>query len=289
MKKFFYATIMMSCVGHSMAAGLSCDPKETQIEMEAKSITTTLAYANSFSCAEKQNVCVVYDVDNTLLTAEPSFGGDSWAIWQSTLGGTDKNLVTHWLKASTPGDFEGALRYFITYHPVELATPKVVAEVQKRYPTIAMTARGFATYYAATKRQLTANSMDFSKNPIGKNTLDNTLLALNSTGDGFKMYYNGVYYTAGDDKGLTLLNFIKYQRHLTGNQKLCSAVVFADDNKVNSDNVANALKNKVAFVDIHLTTVNAQDRQLWKIANWELGVPTSQAQSFYTAIQQLNQ
>lgn len=289
MKRVLCAAALLLCFSNGMAAaGLSCDPNITHLKTQEKSIAATLTYANRLQCGATKNVCVVYDIDNTLLTAGQGFGGDSWDLWQKTLADTDKNKVTNWLSASSAYDFEGALRYFITYRPVEPVTAATVSEIQTHYPSMAITARSFATYYGATKRELAANSIDFTKNPIGSNALDNTLLALNANGTEFKMYYHGVYYVAGDDKGLTLLNFIKYQRHLTANEQLCSGVVFVDDNIRNVNSVADALKNNLAFVSVHLMVMDANDKKLWQIPAWQLGTPTSQAQLFHTALQGLN-
>lgn len=285
MKKILAAVLGCCLIGRGMA--LSVDPNVTHIKTEANSLSAVARYAHSFNASDAKQVCLVYDIDNTLLTAEPSFGGDAWAIWQNSLKAGDHNRVTHWLSAGTMGDFEGALRYFMNYRPVESATPAIVADLQQQYPSMALTARSFDQYYPATKRALMANAIDFSKHPIAQKAFDNTLLELNTKGDAFKMYYNGVYYAAGDDKGLTLLNFIRYQRQLSANPRLCAAVVFVDDNPRNVEAVAQALDHQLAFVAIHLTTIEANNPVLWRTVSWSLDSPHSQAQDFYAAIQTL--
>lgn len=282
MRKILLVALGLCVMGCGMA--LSVDPNITHIKTEANSIRAVARYANSF---DSPQVCLVYDIDNTLLTAEPSFGGDAWAVWQSSLKANDHNRVTHWLNAGTMGDFEGALRYLMNYRPVEPATAVVVAELQQRYPSMALTARSFDQYYPATKRALAANGFDFSKHPIAQKAFDHSLLALNTKGDAFKMYYNGVYYAASDDKGVTLWNFIRYQRQLSANPHLCAAVVFVDDNSHNIEAVAKALDHHLAFVAIHLTTVDTSKPTISQIASWSLDTPHSQAQAFYAALQAL--
>jgi hypothetical protein len=272
---------------NNVLAKYPCD-KSTQIIKQTSTISVVENYVNKLQCNGKpKHICIIYDIDNTLLTTDPNLGGDAWGNWQLSLDESNANKVTNWIKYTNHARFEGALRFFANYTPVESNTVEIVNKLQATYPSIGFTARSFDGYYSATVHQLAENKLDFSKNPIGSNNFDKKFFSLNNQRNGFKMYYNGVYYAASDSKGPDLKDFIIYQRQVTHNPHLCSAIIFVDDNQVNIDSVANALKDQ-AFIGVYLTALNAKNPYNWHIQLWQLGYPNSQGQKLFELIQQMN-
>ena len=250
---------------------------------------------NSADYASPENLCFVYDVDNTLITQGDSFGGDSWAGWQSSLKDNDKNKVKSWAGAS--GDnahaFEGSLRYFMNYRPTENDVAGVVDYIKdtKHHPSIALTARDYEHYNASTDRSLKLNKIDFNTNKIPdpdtgdtKNTL---VLTKNKTGEFYKAYNNGIYYSATDNKGVELLAFLNKVR--SKNPGMCSSVVFVDNAENNVDDVYNSLKNSdISMTSIHYVTKYDNKPTQKMIDRWKIDGKHSQSKDFYKFLQVVN-
>jgi Protein of unknown function (DUF2608) len=262
--------------------------QSTHIIENSNTITVVRQRVDQFRCKnEAKSICIVYDMDNTLLTNEPNLSSDAWGRWQRSLSESDKDKATHWIPNANPLALEGALRYFATYTPVEPDTVTIVNALQSKYPSMVLTSRSFDGYYSATSRELKSNHLDFSKNPIGYNSFDKKFFALNNSKDAFKMYYDGVYYVANDPKGPNLLKFIAYQRHVTRNPQLCKAIVFIDDNAENIESVGTSIVRD-AYIGIHLTKLDAKDPRNWRPELWRLGTPNSPGEALFNLIPLIN-
>lgn len=248
------------------------------------------------SITSPQQLCMIYDMDNTILSAEPKLGSDSWMTWNNGLANTDPEKISNWNLTSDLHGFEGALRFFIKYYPTESVTVATINNIKddQHYPSIVMTARSYERYYAATENQLKANKLDYTSNPIGKTASFYTPITLTPNKDhtAYKAYFNGVYYSADDSKGSEILEFIKWQRKETGNNNLCRALIFVDNSKTNVDHVYTTFKNNQNNVNVIALRYSAYDAylipSLVTIDSWLITNGQSASNRLYDLIQKLN-
>ncbi len=137
----------------------------------ASSLGETSDYADVVAAVEaaaKQygpdQVLLVSDLDNTLLSPDQDLGSDQWFEWQSFLLSADPK--SRYLVAK---DFDGLLRVqgilFTTLpsHPTQPDLPRLIAKVQDAgVAAIVLTARG-QEFRNATESELARNGFDFSK------------------------------------------------------------------------------------------------------------------------------
>ena len=213
-------------------------------------------------------VCMVYDLDNTIITNEPFYGSESWSHWVDS---NDSNYSENLLKSGQVNkyDFYDSIRYMINYKPVETSTLSTIEFLQNKYPTIGSTSRGFQSD-PTTKLQLSRNGFDFKKNPIGvKGDFDNSYLGLNSYKNGYTMYVGGIQYTSGGNKGVFLQSLILKERSKTGNAKLCQSIVFVDDTLSKVEDVKNALQGKFNLSLVHYTYLpDPENPKNWHPESW---------------------
>lgn len=257
-----------------------------QMQVASESIATLQQYASRLDClTPSTQICMIFDIDNTLITNYPNFGDEAWGSWQSYLSKNDPsnpNLITHWLPNTGLYDTIAAVRFLFDFTPVESITPTVLHDVQNKYPTIALTSRSFSSL-STTERQLLSNDMNFKLNPIGGNQLDHYFLQQNN--NQLKMYYNGIYYTAGTNKGENLLQLIEHYRNKLNKPDLCSVVIAVDDTSSHIDDMSNALRNKIGYIGIHYTALpKASDQTQWTPDIWQ-----KQSSDLQNAIKQLNE
>ena len=240
----------------------------TNREVSVKNIKDIEPYAAKLSKDYgKSSVCIVYDIDNTLLTNKEKFASEGWVYWQASKSNPyAKHLLSD--QSANIYDFLNAVRYFINYQPVESDTVAVVSKLQKEYPSIALTSRGFSAE-ATTLRQLRVNGLDFTKNPIGSDQFDPSFFAQNKYKNDYTMYNHGIQYAAGGDKGELLLGLIEKERQKTNNSNLCQSVVNVDDTGSKVDMVKDELKGKLNYYAIHYTYLpDPEDSKNWEIADW---------------------
>lgn len=241
-------------------------------------------------------LCVVYDMDNTILAAEPNVGGDSWMSWNNNLKSNDINKITNWDLSADLHGFEGSLRFFIKYHPTEKDTLATINEIKdtQKHPSIVMTARSYERYFAATNNQLLANKMNFTTNPIGITGNESSPLTLipNKNHNAYKAYFNGVYYSAEDNKGVEILSLIKEQRKQTGDNSLCQTTIFIDNSMSNVKNVYNAFLNNSQnpnLIALHYTGYDDYlDPKPDVIKSWSIENKGSTGEQLYKLIKNLN-
>ena len=237
-------------------------------ERTVKSIKDIIPYVEKMAQNYgNDNVCIIYDIDNTLITNSGKYASESWGYWQEN---KSKNYASQLLDDSNANihDYLNAIRYFIDYDMVELDTTKIVNALQKKYPSIALTSRDFGSE-AATSRQLVINGIDFSKHPIGTGEFDNTYLEVNKYGDDYSMYINGIQYAAGGNKGKLLRTLINKERFKTNNPKLCQGIVYLDDTKSKVDTITQELKDHFNYYALHYTNLpNPELSKNWKVAQW---------------------
>ncbi len=270
-----------------------CDTHRSE---QVSSFQELLNYIKDSSCPTKdepQRLCVVYDVDNTLLTQKHYLGSDTWSVWQNGLVSTDPNKVVNW---GAPGTnfaaFEGAIRYFMNYYPTEEQTVNIVNKIKDylKHPSMALTARDYEHYNSSTNQSLAINKINFTTNLIPDPTrkdLNTLVLTKNSTGEYYKAYDNGIYYAATDNKGTELLNFITKVQQASSNT--CKEIIFIDNSQKNVDNVYNAFTEKnIGLISLHYNTKWDSSPSNKDINNyWNVNTAPS-ARDFYNFIQEVN-
>ncbi len=288
------------CVGISIASNatplkakvnvfdssLPCDT-DLHITTNSNTIKSIEQYAAQISCSNPSiNMCVVVDIDNTLITNDPNFGGEAWGSWQDYLAANDpnnKNLITNWLENSDIYSIVYNIRFMIDYHPVETITASTISNLQQLYPTIALTSRGFSGL-TTTARQLSTNGINLATNPIGDKQFDNSFLQLNADRSDLKMYYNGVYYAAGDSKGQTLLDLVNYYRNKMNQPDLCKALVILDDTQSKIDDISTKLQGNIGYVGITYTALPVANDP----SNWHPDLWNAQSKEISNTISNLN-
>lgn len=200
-----------------------------------------------------EEILVVFDIDNTLLTTEKDLGGDAWFIWQEE---KLKNKDTQDLVAA---DFNGLLRvqgYLYSLgqmRPPETMTPEMVRLFQTQgHPVFMLTSRG-AEFQNFTQRELERNGYNAAATapgpqggyasrflPYDVNAPEKAcLLADELKAWGLKeskpsVYEDGVFYTSGQHKGAMLRSILCKVR------KTYPAIVFVDDTEKHVDRVLKA-------------------------------------------------
>lgn len=292
MKNYKLLITLIGLTGSSFAANTA------QIEShEIAKFAEVLKYVDQHQTKQHPDqLCVVYDMDNTILSAEPNVGSDSWMAWNSKLSLDNPNRITNWQISNDLHGFEGALRFFIKYYPTESSTLATLNQIkdQQGHPSIVMTARSYERYYAATNNQLLANQMDFTTNPIGITGAANKDLILtpNTDATAYKAYFKGVFYSADDNKGTEILKLIADQRKLTKNSNLCKTTIFVDNSATNTKNVYQAFLDHSQKLNLITLRYSNYDNYLTTspqtLTTWNINESSSQGQSLFNLIQQLN-
>lgn len=221
-----------------------------------------------------EEILVVFDIDNTLLTTETDLGGDAWFSWQEGLlkSAQPQNLVAK--------DFDGLLRtqgYLFSLGRMttpEQMTASVVKSLQdQNHPLFLLTSRG-SDFENFTQRELARNNLNPARTAPGPqggyasrilpydinhpeaDCLSSTELAqwgLQSAKPA--VYEEGVYYTGGQHKGAML-------RSLLCKTKLNpKAIVFVDDTEKHVDRVLKAYE-EIPEVNVISMRYGAMDSQV---------------------------
>ncbi|WP_293746134.1 DUF2608 domain-containing protein [uncultured Paraglaciecola sp.] len=198
-----------------------------------------------------RSTLVVFDIDDTLLTATEFFGSDKWYDWQRgrALSPNGQALVIDETdKVSCLFDILGMTYEIATNRPTQQNMATLVKQVEN--DLVVLTARS-GDYRAATKRELGHNGLDFSDKALVTADIgyhyDFTLGGRTAR----ISYVDGVFMVQGMDKGVLLLDL------LARTERKYEAVVFVDDKTHNINNMANALRKAgIDFYGFHYTKVN---------------------------------
>jgi len=221
----------------------------------------------------KEQVLVIYDLDNTLLAMEQDLGSDQWYYWQKDLQAADPcdpRVVNDRLAA------QGALYFASAMRPTQPDAAAVVSGLQDEgFTSFALTSRG-ADFAASTFRELHRNGFDFSRKSLG----DGATLRFKPTADSREtLYEDGVYLTAGQDKGEMLLALLK-----ATNAPLPRAIVMADDKAENLRAVLDALAAQP--VTVQALRYNREDA---RVAAFDAEKAAAQWQAVEPALLQLQE
>lgn len=197
-----------------------------------------------------EEILLVFDIDNTLLTTETDLGGDAWFAWQ------EEKLKNKDTQDAVAADFAGLLRiqgYLYSLgqmRPPETMTPAMMHKFQEQgHPVFLLTSRG-PEFQNFTQRELEANGYQPQMTAPGPQggfasrfmpyLLDqpaqSCLTADELKAWGLKeakpsVYEDGVFYTSGQHKGAMLRSLLCKVR------KVYPAIVFVDDTEKHVDRV----------------------------------------------------
>jgi len=174
---------------------------------------------------------VVMDIDNTILTGDTDLGSDIWYQWQNKeleIIPADSQLL---VKDCLYDEAIGLLYELGTTSLTDSRLPDYISTWQSGGITLfALTSRSPA-YRAATERELHRNSIFLEKKEL--KTIDGEELFLDYKLERNLSYYNGIMMTTGMNKGDMLA-------HILGRSgSSFKAIIFIDDTRKNIDAVRN--------------------------------------------------
>ncbi|MFQ3220704.1 MAG: hypothetical protein ACI8R9_002896 [Paraglaciecola sp.] len=194
---------------------------------------------------------VVFDIDDTLLTATAFFGSDKWYDWQRGRALSPKGEVLVTLAEDQVNclfDTLGIAFEIGVNQPTQGDMAQLVSGVEN--DVVILTARSDA-YRAATMRELGRNQLDFTAQALTPPEMAYYYAFTHDGRTAEVSYANGVFMVKGMDKGVMLLDLL--QR--TGRKY--DAVIFVDDKTHNITNMADALKSAaIDFYGFHYTRVD---------------------------------
>lgn len=201
----------------------------------------TLRLGNKYGVSK---VLVVLDIDNTILTMPRQFGSDQWFTWQSKNCLGDKYKSSYCV-AKNFGELLGAQGQIFAMSqmvPTEKLTVNIIKNLQQKgFKLILLTSRG-SEFRNSTYKELERYGLSFNDSAIGPyqgfagkykpyklNNLNQyglvqkDVLRSRLKKPRWVSYQNGVYMTAGQNKGIMLRNL------LAKTNTDFKAIVFADD------------------------------------------------------------
>ena len=208
-------------------------------------IAPVVAKLNSQYGAE--NVLIVADIDNTLLTTD--LGGDIWYQWQR-----GKLAVKPTPEQQVSCLFEDTISLLYELAPMKLTEPQVPVLLnnwQEAGNTLLLLTSRAPKNRPATERELLRHGIDISQaaltpvdnaNPVYRQKLEREM-----------SYSRGLMMTTGMNKG-TMLKWL-----LNTTERQFNAIVFVDDSHTNIENMDNAWQQHNTDMRIfHYTHVEAE-------------------------------
>ncbi len=248
MRNHGYALLILLVVVLSPLAALQARP-HCPVDLRCTD-DARVAHAEALALADREgadDVLVVVDIDDTLLTMDQDLGSKAWFAWQREL--LHRDPASHALAARDFGGLLAAQDLFYTLsrmHPTQPDLPAMVEDLQNRgVRLIALTSRGH-DLRDATRRELLRNGYDLGRNAIAPrpgfvandpylpyqrgNLAASGLTAEAAARFGLGSprpvsYRNGIYLTAGQHKGAMLRNLLARTGHDF------RAIVFLDDSE----------------------------------------------------------
>jgi hypothetical protein len=212
-----------------------------------------------------QRVLYVFDIDNTVLALDQNLGSVQWFRWQRML--LDENITVNRVANSLDElvEKQGYLYYLMPSHTPEASTSTAVKTLQlNSHPVIFHTSRSLFNR-DATERELLRNNLIPLKTTIESNFAKDFTFAEGQRPVSFR---NGVYMSAGQDKGVflnLLLQKTKYQP---------LHIVFVDDEEKNLKNVEREFAGNIettlcrySSMDSEVDAFNQSDKSL-EISLW---------------------
>lgn len=214
-------------------------------------IAPVVANLNSQYGAE--NVLIVADIDNTLLTSATDLGGDIWYQWQR-----GKLAVKPTEQQKVSCLFEDAISLLYELGPMNLTeqqVPALLRNWQSAGNTLLLLTSRAPKNRPATERELLRHGIDISQAAL--TPVDNTNPVYREKLEREMSYSRGLMMTTGMNKG-TMLEWI-----LNATERQFDAIVFVDDSHTNIENMDNAWQQHNTDMRIfHYTHVEAERKKL---------------------------
>lgn len=202
-------------------------------------------------------VLVVMDIDNTLLTADTDLGSDIWFMWQN--GEIDGITPTPEQKLTRDCVYKEAIGLLYELGTMSLTDsllPNYINQWQNDGVTVfALTSRS-PKYRAATERELQRNQIFLDSSEL--RTIDGAELSFSYNYQKRDISYsNGIMMTTGLNKGEML-------SHILGRSgRSFKAIIFTDDTRKNIDSVKTwySTCNDMDIVLFHYTKIFTDRRK----------------------------
>lgn len=181
---------------------------------------------------QPENVLLVFDIDNTVLTGQLEVGSDIWYQWQ-----TNKLPLKPSPEQKVSCLYEDSIALLYNIGTMTLTEPGLAEQIkswQEKHSVFALTSRAPDTRYA-TERELKKNGVNFSVSPLKPLNESDAPLYEGRLKRSY-IYGNGIMLSSGQDKGV-ILDFL-----LDKTQRKFNSIVFVDDGIAN----INAMKNMLA-------------------------------------------
>ncbi len=223
---------------------------------------------------KKEDVLLVFDIDNTLLTQNQDLGGDAWFTWQESLLSDEDSDDFYKVAKDFPGllKVQGILHTLSNMRTPEQKLAERVTRLQTLGDSLLLTSRG-PDYRNATEAQLKRNSYSFSdpenciadskgvagiylpydiENPEESGLSDEDAILIDGRKARPVTYMDGLYMTAGQHKGVMLKLLLKKMK-----APQYQAIFFIDDHKKHSERMAAAYSHQPEALYIFHYTVMA--------------------------------
>ncbi len=269
---FFLVSALAACVHSPEAVGPSQQPTIHEHATTFQSVSEKVA--ELVKAHGHDQVLVVLDIDNTLLTSDVDLGGDVWYQWQR--GKLDVKPTPEQKVACLFQDAIGLLYELGPMDLTESTVPAQVSQWQEQGLTVfALTSRS-PKYRSATERELSVHGLDFTVSALTDK--QGELPVYDGALDRPYSYINGVMMTTGMDKG-KMLQFI-----LNKTGKHYPAIVFVDDSEKNITHINQAyLDSNTEMHLFHYTRIENE-----RIKNQGTVLTQAQADQMATEWQDIN-
>jgi hypothetical protein len=247
MNQFVKFIILMLVISLSTA----CYSKSVIID-DVKDLNIVKQHLNA-NKENKEDILVIFDIDDTLLEAVNFVGSTKWYDWQRGRKVFDAkgNAVsvqkheTYYCMFSTLG----TLFDLGTFKLTQPDAAKIIKDINT-HDLMLLTARTY-NYRRATERELNLNGLDFTAKHLLKNqqSLDFTLNDKKRTDR--VTYQNGLVMSSGLNKGMVLKEI------LSRVNKTYKSIYFVDDSRINITNMNEEWKNDTTTFNIfHYTKID---------------------------------
>lgn len=274
--KITFITILLTLALTACSSQTTKAPRAEDLNQETSNLedikNDVLDLAKQFG---KQDVLMVFDIDNTLLAMEQGLGADQWYDWQKELSSEDRcnpqNVGNRFAA-------QGAIYFASAMRPTQLDGAILVKDIQQQgIPVIALTSRG-QDYRLQTFRELRRNGFDFTFSAIGPagGYTESFVPVENGRMSRFE---DGVFLTAGQHKGEMLLALLKK----TGTP-MPDVVVMADDKQNNLNAVIQTFSD--LNIPVHAWRYTGEDEN---VRNFDSQEAAAQWQEVEAALRQIQQ
>jgi hypothetical protein len=190
-------TTFLAAVLSILAACASVPPAQNLLAETDDLATVTDSALQLADHHGRDQVLVVFDIDNTLLAMEQGLGSDQWYYWQKDLAKDDPcsgDLVNNRFRV------QGALYFVSAMRPTQPDAAEQIRRLQDAGLTvIALTSRG-PDYSLQTFRELRRNEISFWPGALPpKRGYSGSFIP--ESGTRAALYQDGVFLTAGQHKG----------------------------------------------------------------------------------------